>query len=45
MEETKEILSKCCNAPIQIDDFWSFCEKCGASVNPDDGSVYAKWCK
>lgn len=35
-----EITSKCCDAPIRIGQFTSWCENCGNSVNPDDGEPY-----
>ena len=32
--------SKCCNSTITIYDFVSLCDKCGASVNPDNGEPF-----
>lgn len=35
-----EVTSKCCDAPIHVGRFMSWCEECGNSVNPDDGKPY-----
>lgn len=43
MNDEIEILSQCCNAPIRVGRCMSWCEACGRSVNPDDGSVYPRW--